>query len=366
MSSDLDAVLASIDQVGALSPDDFHRVIEHWKRRAAILWAGPALPMRGPAPPMQGNAPPTPATENNEPVAALMNPLHIPPGLPVPMMQQQTAKKRRQKSTASARPSNVNINGGGSDPSTPSTIGPSTWTTTARKRLDSKMLSLKDSTVPPPSSTTLVLAIEKLRYFIIRALHPNLHSAEKGGDNCLGLSLGPRVNFNYDGYFHWIESSQQEGDEATRRLAQVWFFYKMADILTMFCDDEKRRGEGGNEQGRLQRGYDKLLPICKRILDTDNRQYIRNLICSSRRFRQLCVHMVGADRAEIFVFFKGELTLTDLKDMTASAAKMEETTAMLDVVLDDYLTTVSNIEVPIGGELTGIKIDMWNGLLQLS
>ena len=39
---------------------------------------------------------------------------------------------------------------------------------------------------------------------------------------------------------------------------------------------------------------------------------------------------------------------------------------MLDVVLDDYLTTVSNIEVPIGGELTGIKIDMWNGLLQLS
>jgi len=52
--------------------------------------------------------------------------------------------------------------------------------------------------------------------------------------------------------------------------------------------------------------------------------------------------------------------------MTASAAKMEETTAMLDVVLDDYLTTVSNIEVPIGGELTGIKIDMWNGLLQLS
>lgn len=77
----------------------------------------------------------------------------------------------------------------------------------------------------------------------------------------MGLSLGPRVNFNYDGYFHWIDSSQQEGDEATRRLAQVWFFYKMADILTMFCDDEKRRGEGGNEQGRLQRGYDKLVSI---------------------------------------------------------------------------------------------------------
>jgi hypothetical protein len=76
--------------------------------------------------------------------------------------------------------------------------------------------------------------------------------------------------------------------------------------------------------------------------------------------------MVGSERAEIFVFFKGELTLTDLKDMTASAAKMDETTAMLDVVLDDYLTTVSNIEVPIGGELTGIKIDMWNGLLQLA
>jgi len=51
--------------------------------------------------------------------------------------------------------------------------------------------------------------------------------------------------------------------------------------------------------------------------------------------------------------------------MTASAAKMDETTAMLDVVLDDYLATVSNIEVPIG-ELTGIKIDMWNGILQLS
>lgn len=190
-----------------------------------------------------------------------MNPLHIPPGLPVPMMQQQTAKKRRQKSTASARSSNVNINGGGSDPSTPSTIGPSTWTTTARKRLDSKMLSLKDSTVPPPSNATLALAIEKLRYFIIRALHPVLHSPEKGGDNCLGLTMGPRISFNYDGYIHWIESSQQEGDEATRRLAQVWFFYKMADILTMFCDDEKRRGEGGNEQGRLQRGYDKLVSI---------------------------------------------------------------------------------------------------------
>ena len=190
-----------------------------------------------------------------------MNPLHIPPGLPVPMMQQQTAKKRRQKSTASARSSNVNINGGGSDPSTPSTIGPSTWTTTARKRLDSKMLSLKDSTVPPPSNATLALAIEKLRYFIIRALHPVLHSPEKGGDNCLGLSMGPRISFNYDGYIHWIESSQQEGDEATRRLAQVWFFYKMADILNTFCDDEKRRGEGGNEQGRLQRGYDKLVSI---------------------------------------------------------------------------------------------------------
>jgi len=53
MSSPLDTVLASIDQVEALSPDDFYRVIEHWKRRAAILWAGPALPMRGPAPPMQ-------------------------------------------------------------------------------------------------------------------------------------------------------------------------------------------------------------------------------------------------------------------------------------------------------------------------
>jgi len=58
--------------------------------------------------------------------------------------------------------------------------------------------------------------------------------------------------------------------------------------------------------------------------------------------------------------------LRSLKDMTASAAKMDETTAMLDIVLDDYLATVSTIEVPIGGELTGIKIDMWNGVLQLS
>jgi hypothetical protein len=106
--------------------------------------------------------------------------------------------------------------------------------------------------------------------------------------------------------------------------------------------------------------------------------------------------MVGTHRAEVFVFFKGELTLTEyvyhpfsfsfsfstfpfsvlwflmlsgmysLKDMTASAAKMEETTAMLDAVLNDYLAKVTGIEVPLGGELTGVKIDMWNGVLQLS
>lgn len=63
------------------------------------------------------------------------------------------------------------------------------------------------------------------------------------------------------------------------------------------------------------------LPICKRILDTDNRQYIRNLICSSRRFRQLCVHMVGAERAELFVFFKGELTLTEYVTLSIRIAE---------------------------------------------
>ena len=52
--------------------------------------------------------------------------------------------------------------------------------------------------------------------------------------------------------------------------------------------------------------------------------------------------------------------------MTASAAKMEETTAMLDAVLEDYLAKVADISVPLGGELTGVKIDMWNGVLQLT
>lgn len=55
MASSVDGVLASIDQVQSLSPDDFTRVIEHWKRHAAKLWAGPLqqLPMHGPAPPPQ-------------------------------------------------------------------------------------------------------------------------------------------------------------------------------------------------------------------------------------------------------------------------------------------------------------------------
>lgn len=52
--------------------------------------------------------------------------------------------------------------------------------------------------------------------------------------------------------------------------------------------------------------------------------------------------------------------------MTASAAKMDETTAMLDAVLQDYLAKVAEINVPLGGELTGVKIDMWNGVLQLT
>ncbi|KAH8150313.1 uncharacterized protein LAJ45_05524 [Morchella importuna] len=74
--------------------------------------------------------------------------------------------------------------------------------------------------------------------------------------------------------------------------------------------------------------------------------------------------MVGVERAELFVFFKGELTLTDLKDMTASAAKMDETTAMLDVVLDDYSSSVESINVG-DGDLTGVRIDMWNGILEI-
>lgn len=55
MASSVDGVLASIDQVQSLSPDDFTRVIEHWKRHAAKLWAGPLqqLPMHGPVPPPQ-------------------------------------------------------------------------------------------------------------------------------------------------------------------------------------------------------------------------------------------------------------------------------------------------------------------------
>lgn len=53
MATSVDGVLGSIDQVQSLSPDDFTRVIEHWKRHAAKLWAGPLqqLPMHGPAPP---------------------------------------------------------------------------------------------------------------------------------------------------------------------------------------------------------------------------------------------------------------------------------------------------------------------------
>lgn len=51
--------------------------------------------------------------------------------------------------------------------------------------------------------------------------------------------------------------------------------------------------------------------------------------------------------------------------MTASAAKMDETIAMLDVVLDEYLTTVQGIEVPVDGDLTGVRIDMWNGVLEI-
>lgn len=57
--------------------------------------------------------------------------------------------------------------------------------------------------------------------------------------------------------------------------------------------------------------------------------------------------------------------MDSLKDMTASAAKMEETVAMLDVVLGDYLTTVESIEVPVDGDLTGVRIDMWNGVLEI-
>lgn len=68
-----------------------------------------------------------------------------------------------------------------------------------------------------------------------------------------------RRQIDFDGYIHWVEMTAAEGDEGTRRLAQVWFFYKMAEILNSFCEDEKSRGEGGNEQGRLQRGYDKLV-----------------------------------------------------------------------------------------------------------
>lgn len=68
-----------------------------------------------------------------------------------------------------------------------------------------------------------------------------------------------RRQVDFDGYIHWVNMTATEGDEGTRRLAQVWFFYKMAEILNAFCEDEKRRGEGGNEQGRLQRGYDKLV-----------------------------------------------------------------------------------------------------------
>lgn len=119
------------------------------------------------------------------------------------------------------------------------------------------MLSLKDHTVPQPTNASLQLAVEKLRYFVIRALHPNLQDGNKGGDNCLGLIL--RRAMNFDGYLNWIDITSAEGDEGTRRLAQVWFFYKMAEILNSFCEDEKRRGEGANEQGRLQRGYDKLV-----------------------------------------------------------------------------------------------------------
>ncbi|KAI5841124.1 hypothetical protein DFP73DRAFT_574429 [Morchella snyderi] len=306
-----------------------------------------------------------------------MPPFPIPAPLAVPgppIIHQKPKRKPKTAVSTPLRNGNNNPNHGNNgiinlnpnqhmneQPPTPSTT-PSTWSTTARKRLDAKMLSLKDHTVPQPNDATLQIAIEKLRYFIIRALHPNLRDMNKGGDNSLGLVL--RRQMNIDGYMTWLSIQSTEGDEATRRLAQVWFFYKMAEILNSFCDDEKRRGEGANDQGRLQRGYDKLIPICKRILDTDNRQYIRNLICSSKRFRQLCIHMVGVERAELFVFFKGELTLTDLKDMTASAAKMDETTAMLDVVLDDYSSSVEAINVG-DGDLTGVRIDMWNGILEI-
>lgn len=51
--------------------------------------------------------------------------------------------------------------------------------------------------------------------------------------------------------------------------------------------------------------------------------------------------------------------------MTASAAKMDETMAMLDVVLDEYLTTVHDVEAPVDGDLTGVRIDMWNGVLEI-
>lgn len=50
--------------------------------------------------------------------------------------------------------------------------------------------------------------------------------------------------------------------------------------------------------------------------------------------------------------------------MTASAAKMDETTAMLDVVLDDYSSSVESINVG-DGDLTGVRIDMWNGILEI-
>lgn len=191
-------------------------------------------------------------------------PVPAPLAVPGPPIIHPKQTKRKPKSASAVRINSgnniINLNNPNpthpSEPPTPSTA-PSTWSVTARKRLDAKMLSLKDHTVPQPSNPTLALAVEKLRYFVIRALHPSLHDSSKGGDNCLGLVLRRQVDF--DGYIHWVNITAAEGDEGTRRLAQVWFFYKMAEILNAFCEDEKRRGEGGNEQGRLQRGYDKLV-----------------------------------------------------------------------------------------------------------